>query len=309
MRIENHIHIRHIMLYHFEKGWNAAQSFRDQETCKNEKNTEKKKSIRWNNFDFVIDNRTDVKNRNSTRVSNISYTNVKWNIREEQEICERNQRLISSQHFSSFFFFLSLRQNFARFQAKLFSASEFSTTRHDNWEGGRKREREKEKFNAWIDHCCRNIFAHEIALLSIHGCTTCSTSCQRVWILSYSFQLMKQQITKDGTSLSIFHHFGAPDQMRPLCIDLLATTELGHDFSLDRARHTINYREEHDRTENCRFSILYLLKLSFWVNTRLNELLLVESTRLNLNCYYMNEKSLVEGRINKLQLHRANCVI
>ena len=29
MRIENHIHIRHIMLYHYEKRWNAAQSFRD----------------------------------------------------------------------------------------------------------------------------------------------------------------------------------------------------------------------------------------------------------------------------------------
>ena len=29
MRIENHIHIRRIMLYYFKKGWNAAQSFRD----------------------------------------------------------------------------------------------------------------------------------------------------------------------------------------------------------------------------------------------------------------------------------------
>ena len=29
MRIENHTHIRYIMLYHFEKGSNAAQSFRD----------------------------------------------------------------------------------------------------------------------------------------------------------------------------------------------------------------------------------------------------------------------------------------
>ena len=29
MRVENHIHIRHIMLYHYEKGWKAAQSFRD----------------------------------------------------------------------------------------------------------------------------------------------------------------------------------------------------------------------------------------------------------------------------------------
>ena len=29
MRVGNHSHIRHIMLYHFEKGWKAAQSFRD----------------------------------------------------------------------------------------------------------------------------------------------------------------------------------------------------------------------------------------------------------------------------------------
>ena len=29
MRIEIHIHFRNIMLYHSEKGWNAAQSFRD----------------------------------------------------------------------------------------------------------------------------------------------------------------------------------------------------------------------------------------------------------------------------------------
>ncbi|GFY53580.1 hypothetical protein TNIN_346401 [Trichonephila inaurata madagascariensis] len=28
MRVENHSHIRHIMLYHFEKGWKATQSFR-----------------------------------------------------------------------------------------------------------------------------------------------------------------------------------------------------------------------------------------------------------------------------------------
>ena len=29
MRIVNHNHIRHIMLYHIEKGWNAAPAFRD----------------------------------------------------------------------------------------------------------------------------------------------------------------------------------------------------------------------------------------------------------------------------------------
>ena len=29
MLVDNHTHIRHIMLYHFEKGWKTAQSFRD----------------------------------------------------------------------------------------------------------------------------------------------------------------------------------------------------------------------------------------------------------------------------------------
>ena len=29
MRVENHVHIRHIMLYHFEKGHKAAEAFRD----------------------------------------------------------------------------------------------------------------------------------------------------------------------------------------------------------------------------------------------------------------------------------------
>ncbi|CAJ0961375.1 unnamed protein product, partial [Mesorhabditis belari] len=29
MRVDNHIHLRHIMLYHFEKGWSVAESFRD----------------------------------------------------------------------------------------------------------------------------------------------------------------------------------------------------------------------------------------------------------------------------------------
>ena len=29
MRVDKHLHVRHIMLYHFEKGWTAAQSFRD----------------------------------------------------------------------------------------------------------------------------------------------------------------------------------------------------------------------------------------------------------------------------------------
>ena len=29
MRVDEHLHVHHIMLYHFEKGWTAAQSFQD----------------------------------------------------------------------------------------------------------------------------------------------------------------------------------------------------------------------------------------------------------------------------------------
>ena len=29
MRVENHIHLRHVMLYHYEKRWKAAESYRD----------------------------------------------------------------------------------------------------------------------------------------------------------------------------------------------------------------------------------------------------------------------------------------
>lgn len=29
MRVKYHIHIRHIILYHYEKGWKVAHSFRD----------------------------------------------------------------------------------------------------------------------------------------------------------------------------------------------------------------------------------------------------------------------------------------
>ena len=29
MRVDNHVHVRHIMLYHFEKGWKATESARD----------------------------------------------------------------------------------------------------------------------------------------------------------------------------------------------------------------------------------------------------------------------------------------
>ena len=46
-RTENHIHIRHIMLYHFEKGWNEAQSFRDLNGLFGEGTISKSQVKRW----------------------------------------------------------------------------------------------------------------------------------------------------------------------------------------------------------------------------------------------------------------------
>ena len=45
MLIENHI--RHIMLYHFEKGWNAAQSFCDLNEPFNEGTISKSQVEKW----------------------------------------------------------------------------------------------------------------------------------------------------------------------------------------------------------------------------------------------------------------------
>ena len=46
-RIENHIHIRHIMLYHLEEGWNTAQSFRDLNELFDEGTISKSQVERW----------------------------------------------------------------------------------------------------------------------------------------------------------------------------------------------------------------------------------------------------------------------
>uniref|UniRef100_A0A915E4J5 Protein kinase domain-containing protein n=1 Tax=Ditylenchus dipsaci TaxID=166011 RepID=A0A915E4J5_9BILA len=47
MRVKNHLHIRHIMLYHFEKGWRAAQSFRDFVELFGEEAISKNQVKRW----------------------------------------------------------------------------------------------------------------------------------------------------------------------------------------------------------------------------------------------------------------------
>ncbi|KAI4460686.1 mariner mos1 transposase-like protein [Holotrichia oblita] len=47
MRIENHIYIRHIMFYHCEKSWNAAQSVRDRNELFGEETISKRQIERW----------------------------------------------------------------------------------------------------------------------------------------------------------------------------------------------------------------------------------------------------------------------
>ena len=54
MCVENHIHIRHIMLYHFEKGWNAAQSFRDLNEPFGEGEIIKRLVERWHTPDYLL---------------------------------------------------------------------------------------------------------------------------------------------------------------------------------------------------------------------------------------------------------------
>ena len=47
MLIENHIHIRHIMLHHFKKGWNVAQSFLNSSELFGEGTISKSQVERW----------------------------------------------------------------------------------------------------------------------------------------------------------------------------------------------------------------------------------------------------------------------
>ena len=51
--MENHIHIHHIMLYHFDKGWNEAQLFRDFNELFGEKTISKSQVERWHHFAFL----------------------------------------------------------------------------------------------------------------------------------------------------------------------------------------------------------------------------------------------------------------
>ena len=64
MRNENHIHIFHIMLYHFEEGWNAAQPFRDLNELFGEVTISKSHVEKWfNKFKSGDTNLADEKGR------------------------------------------------------------------------------------------------------------------------------------------------------------------------------------------------------------------------------------------------------
>ena len=47
MRTEDHIHIRHVMLHHFKKGWTAAQSKRDLDETYGEETISESQCRRW----------------------------------------------------------------------------------------------------------------------------------------------------------------------------------------------------------------------------------------------------------------------
>ena len=47
MRVENYIHVRHIMLYHFEKGWKATESARDLNELFGEETISEREAQRW----------------------------------------------------------------------------------------------------------------------------------------------------------------------------------------------------------------------------------------------------------------------
>ena len=64
MNRKNHNHIRYIILYHFEKGWNASQSFRDLNELFGEGTISKSQVERWfNKFKLDDTNLADEEGR------------------------------------------------------------------------------------------------------------------------------------------------------------------------------------------------------------------------------------------------------
>ena len=88
MRIENHIHIRHIMLYHFEKGWSAAQSFRDLNELYGEGTISKSQVERWfKKFKSGDTNLVDVEGRG--RPSNFNDQALLSAVEEDESLTTR----------------------------------------------------------------------------------------------------------------------------------------------------------------------------------------------------------------------------
>ncbi|CAK9818532.1 Histone-lysine N-methyltransferase SETMAR [Anthophora plagiata] len=88
MRIENHIHIRHIMLYYFEKGWNAAQSFYDLNELFGEGTISKSQVKRWFKMSKSGDtNLADEKRRG--RPSNFDDQAILTPVKEDESLTTR----------------------------------------------------------------------------------------------------------------------------------------------------------------------------------------------------------------------------
>ncbi|KAI4465823.1 mariner mos1 transposase-like protein [Holotrichia oblita] len=88
MRIENRIHIRYIMLYHFEKSWSATQSFRDLNDLFGEEIISKSQVERWfKNFKSDDTNLADEEGRG--RPSNFNDQALLAAVEEDESLTTR----------------------------------------------------------------------------------------------------------------------------------------------------------------------------------------------------------------------------
>ena len=88
MRVENHIYIRHIMLYHFEKGWSAVQSYRDLNELFGEGTISKRQVERWcKNFKSGDTNLADEEGRG--RLSNFNDQTLLAAVEENESLTTR----------------------------------------------------------------------------------------------------------------------------------------------------------------------------------------------------------------------------
>ena len=76
MRVDNHVHVRHIMLYHFEKGWKATESARDINELFGEGTIGERMVQKW--FKRFKDGDTSLKDEEERGSAQIPMTKPSW---------------------------------------------------------------------------------------------------------------------------------------------------------------------------------------------------------------------------------------